>query len=113
MAPFLYVQRSVFIAAAAAIVMLSSSPCYAVTGGELTSKMSKDMEKGYIGGLVDMLSYETVLQNDRPRAQCIYDSFYKKDGVPERVAKAMVDYADKDASIVLIAVMKQLCPEKQ
>jgi hypothetical protein len=99
----------IFYIAMTAMTTIPLSAATAITSQDVTSRMSADMSKGYVAGLVDMLSYEAVLESNRDRAQCIVDAFYRNDSVPGKVADAMLAFPDKEPAIVLIAVMKQIC----
>lgn len=67
------------------------------------------MGKGYITGMVDMLSYQAVLQGNRERAICINNAFYRDDATLKRVVDAMFAFPDKQPVQVLIVVLNKAC----
>ena len=69
--------------------------------------MSPDTQKGYIAGMVDMLSYQFVLAGDRKHAQCVSDSFYSDEKMPGHIADVMAAFPDKDSVTVIVVVMRE------
>jgi hypothetical protein len=53
-------------------------PAGAVTAKDVLKKMGDKERFSYVTGLVDMLSYQSVLAGNRDRAECISNEFYKK-----------------------------------
>ena len=88
---------------------LLSSPSHAITSRDVTEKMSKEERVSYISGLVDMLSYQWVLQGDRTHAVCVSDAFYKNERTMKLLLDALYRYPDKAPEGVVIVVMKQVC----
>lgn len=86
-----------------------SKNAHAITAKELMTGMSDEMSKGYISGLVDMLSYKAILDKDRPRARCINDSFYRNDAMLKTVVDAMYAFPDKEPVAIVVVVMNKVC----
>lgn len=85
------------------------SHAFAITADDLMNKMGQDERNGYMSGLVDMLSYQSVLDGDRPKAQCINDTFYRDQDGLKYVVDAMFAFPDKEPVAILIVAMKKKC----
>ncbi|MCB1380911.1 MAG: hypothetical protein KDK89_21465 [Alphaproteobacteria bacterium] len=71
--------------------------------------LSDEASNGYITGMVDMLSYQAVLQGNREQASCINNAFYRDEATLKRVVDAMFAFPDKQPVQVLIVVLNKAC----
>lgn len=92
-------------------LVLCTSPALALTGKDVMEKMNKDVRWGYVSGMVDMLSYRALLDDDKARAECLYKWFYKTDETPNLIYGALDRYANKAAQGIIIVFAKRACGE--
>ena len=102
-------KRTSKAAALACAVALASTPCLAITARDVTEKMSDKERYGYLTGLVDMLSYQSLLSGDRKRAECVADAFYKEEATTKKLLEAFYRFPDKAPEGIVILVLKQSC----
>lgn len=82
----------------------------AITAKDLTSGFSDEMGKGYITGMVDMLSYQAVLQGNRERAICINNAFYRDDATLKR--RLSKDHTAVNTGALADAISPQISVER-
>lgn len=82
---------------------------FAITAKDVLEKMADKERFGYLTGLVDMLSYQSLLGGDRKRAECISDAFYKEDAMAKRIFEAFSRFPDKSPEGLVILLFKQSC----
>ena len=69
-------------------LFFTAGAAHAITAKDVLEKMGDKERFGYVTGLVDMLSYQAVLANDRSRAECIVNEFYNKTDATWRLLTA-------------------------
>ncbi len=87
----------------------TSSPAWAITAEDVMEKMGKDERWGYLTGLVDMMSYQEVLNSNDTRAQCIVDWFYDDEATIKRVFATLLHFPDKSVEGILFLMGKKAC----
>lgn len=84
----------------------------ALIADDVLGKMSKDERFGYVSGLVDMLSYQSLLSGDQAHAQCVADAYYKE---PKAAWSALLDlmerHGDKATEGIVVVFMRTKCPK--
>jgi hypothetical protein len=106
MAPFRCFARTVALLATMTLTIQSAA---AITARDVTDKMSANERYGYLTGIVDSLSYQSLLNGNRDYARCVSDAFYRdKDGM-SRVIDALHAFPDKPTVAIIIVVMKRRC----
>lgn len=104
MAPFRYFVLT------AALLALAIKPAAAITASDVLGKMSDKERFSYVTGLVDMLSYQAVLANDRPRAECITNEFYNKAEATWKLISATFEkFGDKSPEGLIVVLMNRAC----
>jgi hypothetical protein len=98
-----------FAAVCCAAAAAASTPCFAITAKDVTEKMSEKERFGYLTGLVDMLSYQSLLAGDRKRAECVSSAFYKTDGTQKQIVDALYSLPDKAPEGIVILVINRAC----
>lgn len=101
-------------AAACALASLSfglGQTASAFTGAELMEKFSRKERHLYVTGLINMASYQAVLQNDEDRSKCIEDWLYDPDhiGTMTTIEKFFVRYPDKQAEPIVVVLINRAC----
>lgn len=109
MAPFVCLLRSVIVSIFLFVALVLPGTAFAITAKDLTDGLSEEMGKGYITGMVDMLSYQAVLDGNREQAICINNAFYRDDATLKRVVDAMFEFPDKQPVQILIVVLNKAC----
>ena len=90
--------------------MLPNGVARAVTAKDVLEKMTDKERFGYVTGLVDMLSYQSILAGNRVRGQCISDTFYKNPKESWPSLMAMFDsYSDKAPEGLVVVHMNRAC----
>ncbi len=107
MAPFRFSRVT---AALLAIAFLPATEAFATTAQDVLEKMTDKERFGYVTGLVEMLSYQSILSGNRVRGQCISDAFYGKPKEAWLSIMAMFDkYPDKAPEGLVIVHMNRAC----
>jgi peptide methionine sulfoxide reductase MsrA len=107
MAPFRFPLSA---AALAATVVLTGGGAKAITAKDVLEKMTEKERFGYITGLVDMLSYQSVLAGNRTRAECVSKTFYDNAESSWKLLVALFEkYADKSPEGLVIVFMTRSC----
>ena len=86
-----------------------SNAAPAITAKDVLEKMTDKERFGYVTGLVDMLSYQSLLGGDRKRAECISDAFYKEDTVTKKIFEAFSRFPGKSPEGIVILLFRQSC----
>ena len=102
-------KRSGKAAALVCAIALASTPCVAITARDVMEKMSEKERFGYLSGLVDMLSYQSLLGGDRKRAECVYEAFYKEAATTKKLIEAFNRFPEKAPEGLVILLMRNAC----
>jgi hypothetical protein len=81
----------------------------AITAKDVLEKMTDKERFGYVTGLVDMHSYQSLVGGDRKRAECISDAFYKGDAITKKIFEAFSRFPDKSPEGIVILLFRQSC----
>jgi hypothetical protein len=81
----------------------------AITALDVMEKMSKEERFSYITGLVDMLSYQSILAKNKKRAECIATSFYKSKDMQRKILNVFGRYPNKAPEGLVILLMNKAC----
>lgn len=83
-----------------------------LTGEELIRDFSGTDRFNYIAGLVDMYSYEAVLENDRARAECITNWFFHSGSkAMNTVDQVLKTYPERQAAPIVVILANRECPK--
>jgi hypothetical protein len=106
MAPFRF---SISTATVIASLALPHS-AFAITAKDVLEKMTDKERFGYVTGLVDMLSYQSVLAGNRARAECVSKTFYENTEATWKLVVATFEkYSDKSPEGLIVVVMNRAC----
>jgi hypothetical protein len=98
-----------FIAATLALAS-TIGPASAITAKDVLEKMTDKERFGYVTGLIDMLSYQSVLAGNRDRAKCIADTFYgKTEETWQSVMATFGKFSDKAPEGLVVVLMNRAC----
>lgn len=95
-----------------AMMLLSflSTPASAITAGELLKEDSKYISN-YIAGLADMYAYTHIVAGNKARGDCVYEWYYRTEGVVSKVYSFMEKYPDKWPEAIFIVLARRACPK--
>jgi len=92
---------------------ISASSAFAITAKDVTDKMSKEEQKGYLTGLIDMRMLDAAQAGDAKLPRCIHDSYYRDIGQDgdawSRLYDAFARFPDKDAATIVFLLVKKAC----
>lgn len=92
-----------------ASVLMATNVSHALTAREVMQEMPEQKRFSYLSGIVDTLSYQSLLDGNRQRAECIVNAFYKdKDGLG-RIINMLYAYPDKGPVAILLVALKKEC----
>ena len=107
MGPFRHVIGA---AMTAGLFAMTIQCAFAITAKDVMEKMTEKERFGYVTGLVDMLSYQSLLAGNRQRAQCIADAFYgKKNETWQTLFAVFGKHPDKAPEGLVTVVMNHAC----
>jgi hypothetical protein len=107
MAPFRF---SISAALLLVTVLLPSGDARAITAKDVLEKMTDKERFGYVTGLVDMLSYQSILAGNRTRAECISNAFYgKTEETWQSVMATFGKFSDKAPEGLVVVLMNRAC----
>ncbi|MEM9128281.1 MAG: hypothetical protein AAGA97_00970 [Pseudomonadota bacterium] len=87
-----------------------TSKSYALTGKEMIENFNGGDRYLYIAGMVDMASYQALLDNDHQRARCIQDWFHKDNqAAMHQIGQLFVNYQDKHAEPLVVVLINRAC----
>jgi hypothetical protein len=101
-----------FSISAAAVMAALALPnaAHAITAKDVLEKMTEKERFGYVTGLVDMMSYQSVLAGNRTRAECVTKTFYDNADATWKLVVAMFEkYSDKAPEGLIVLVMNRAC----
>lgn len=98
-----------FWAAVLAVFVLAVHPAAAITARDVMEKMEQKERYGYLTGLVDMMSYQTLLAGDKTRAECISKAFYSRNDMTTRILETFSKYPDRAPEGLIVVLMKREC----
>lgn len=95
-------------------LLLTATPAFAVTAGDVLDKMSRDQRFGYITGALDMAMYKAAtLEKDNAKAECILNWYYGKDAPgPKQVIVMFEGNRERNAIALLQVLINRACPVK-
>jgi len=106
-APFRCFRRAALLAAA---LVLAAEPARAITAKDVLEKMTDKERFSYVTGLVDMLSYQSVLAGNGQRAGCISNAFYSKTEETWRlIVSTFEKFSDKSPEGLVVVLMNRAC----
>jgi hypothetical protein len=87
-----------------------AEPARAITAKDVLEKMTEKERFSYVTGLVDMLSYQSVLAGNRSRAECITTAFYSKTEETWRLMVSTFEkFSDKNPEGLVVVLMNRAC----
>lgn len=101
-------KSAVFATTLFAVVCINA-PAQAMMARDVLEKMTADQRSGYFTGLVDMLSYQHLLDGNEQRAECVVAWFYDRDGTIKKVLAAFERFPDKAAEGIFILMARKAC----
>lgn len=106
-------RATAVVGVALSLSWLGFTNASALTGKEVTEKMSQDQQFGYLAGLVDMSVFQAAMSGNGARSNCIYEAFYKnvaKDSSPwRRIDAALREHPDKRAESIVHLLLLKIC----
>lgn len=106
MAPFRYLAGA-FITAT--VLVLAAGPAAAISAKDVLEKMGEKERFSYVTGLVDMLSYQSVLAGKRDRAECIANKFYNSNDTWKLMMATFEKFSDKAPEGLVVVLMNRAC----
>ncbi len=92
---------------------ISATSAFAITAKDVTEKMSKEEQKGYLTGLIDMRMFDAAQSGDANLPRCIHDAYYRdigRDGDAwSRLYDAFARFPEKDAPTIVFLLVKKSC----
>ena len=101
-------MKSKYFIIALFVLFALSHSANALPARDVMEKMPEQQRTGYLFGLVDMLSYQSILAGNRQQAECIIAAANDSAKL-ETMFKAFDRYPDKAAEGIVVLLMNRAC----